>query len=196
MSVEEDTNQALCGIYDFEMRALRRGAAEAVVIPDDGNAICIIRPWAWPTDGSESAWPALTLKMNDKIGGLVCAPAHQWGATDFGSLLIWASRRTKAFRRRVFDEGVEEGYIEIDRSHIDAQSCAGAPFNRRLIREAIQTFVEVGTKAADIVAIDWLPHAGGSCLRMRHGDVMVMVMSLKPDTPVDGEPLPVEWGEP
>lgn len=190
-----NTEQKLSGIYEFEMRIFRHGDDRAVMVPKAGTSLCVVRPWPWQDDPTRIAWPQLSLAQSTSVAEVVNAPPGRVAAIDLGALLVWASRRREAFTRWLYDDPPTERYAEVGRQAVDAQLVAGEPFNRCLIREALQTFVEAGCVASSVVMLEWALHGPGSLLRMRADDLVVVVMSMKRDVECGDEPLPVEWSE-
>jgi hypothetical protein len=179
-----DTNHALCAIYEFDARACRCGDDQAIVVPSEGATMCVVRPWPWNLDDSREGWPTAPLHMSTRVCDFLAADPEKVGSVDLGSLLVWASRRSRRVAHPI------DGF---DRAG-DPQDCAGQPFNRVLIREALQTFVEVGALASIPIDVGILKHGPGWMLRMKYGDTVAMVMSLAPNSSVLGDdPMPVEW---
>ena len=111
-----------------------------------------------------------------------------------GHLLVWASRRMP---REALDppDAEDEGAFVMARPTSDFQSCCGHPFDRRLIRECLQAFVENREPPMLRIKIRVAPFAGGHVMHLDGGRVQAFLMSAKPGTEVGADPMPVFKGQ-
>lgn len=181
------------GKYEHELIGIFTGSPDGVYRLDgwvyvrQSHALATLRSWdfeqrplqlASAPDTAREAIPDLLAQSTDFV------------QVPLGRLLVWASVRTgKAYTANVHAEYGEP--VEI-RGNMDPQSCLGAPFNRCLVREALQLFVERRLLATSLISASLVNHNGGCVLVLRHGDDVAMVMSLRPGTETGTERMPTE----
>lgn len=183
----------LASIYDCRDTAVcRRSATQAAILLT--RTCLILRPHEW---GMETG----THKWNDGSEGtlqsfLSAAPERE-GTVSFGMLLSWACRRPNArVARYVYDAEAEGPVLQSTRSLHSVQSVGGYPFDRYLIREALQTFIEVDCPT------DWyfelrLSHPSeGRILSIAGYEITAFIMSLRLDAECGNDPMPCDWSKP
>lgn len=173
-----DRDFELAEIYDDSDALVYRRGKEAVTI--FGNrSVCVLRPWHWNPNDSV-AYPEVPELMSKGIDSMLSAPEEWTGKIALGELLIWSSRRN---RRDDWmpPEDDETPMFVIARSLLDCQRVGRRVFNRRLIREAVQAFVEEWEygDASSVVhcSIKTLPNGGALCLRLNQIQAFVMCLS-------------------
>lgn len=159
------------GVYSF-------GDSQAIVKLD--NSCVIVRPWAWgetkpiihdyrgefPTDDYQMICEYLA-KVPDDTADMT-----------IGSLAFWSSRR------RLHSKDYPE----------DAQYVGSKKFDRRLIREVVQTWIELGTVPTERVLIETLRATDGNpSVRFSCSGIQAIVMGLREQAECGNDPLPAEW---
>ena len=184
MSPEE--RHLLGGIYDIEPDVYRRGGTQAG-LKFQGGCMVVIRPWIWLPDPEIADWPA-----EEKLGALLALAPSMRATAILGRLLIWASRRTPWSTDLHPSSGDEDApMFDIRRATDDAQRCGTGVFDRRLIREALQSLVE-NTPPIEALRLEIVTgHSGGDVLRIDAGHTTALLMSTTSEPGSD--PMPVAW---
>ena len=186
----------LAGIYDEDVTVYRRGEDQAVVLL--GKSALVLRPWRWYDVSYRDECPPVPETIETALIGWTRAiPTHHGGST-LGALLVWASRRTPIEAQFAPDE---EYMFNAGRALMDAQPCMGEVFNRRLVRDVLQTFVEDGAVHTRGVALALLRHNSGSGSRGKPGPLLAIrsehtecfVMGLKDDVDAGTDHMPGDW---
>ena len=131
-------NFELAEIYDDTDASVYACGDEAVTILQS-RSVCIIRPWTWNAVTSKGIDEAPET-MKDGIRKLLSAPVEWQHHLELGELVIWASRRTR--RDAIQPYGDDDSAFIVGRRDIDPQPVGNRVFNRRLIREVCQAFIE------------------------------------------------------
>lgn len=112
------------------------------------------------------------------------------GSASLGRLLTWASKRPP---RNELAPGSDDFAFMLARETYDWQLVHDTPFNRRLIREALQTLVELDYDADIQLLLELTQdHRGNAQLRMTVGDLKIYVMPGR-DAECGNEPMPGAW---
>lgn len=168
----------LSEIYDDTDAVAYRLGAQAVTIFGQRGA-CVIRPWHWNESSPEDVLEAPD-GVSEGIGKMLGAGEEWSGEIELGELVIWSSRRTK--RDEVVPPWNEEfSAFVVQRRDSDPQPVGNAVFNRRLIREAAQAFIEDWEGAGgmnDRVALRVIKLDNGRALEMKLGQIQAFVMEL------------------
>jgi hypothetical protein len=170
---------------------------EALVIVQ--GAAAVLRPWQWPGEASEKPVPDVV--RSQTMDWLTRNPESTATIT-LGRLLVWACRR--AGQR-------DDHYSDTEHDHVswewhDPQPCGKhAIFNRRLVREALQTFVEAGAGTGTLLSLRMFPERGkrpgreGDMLVIEHGKIACLIMSCNRSDhhawAWGPDPLPAKWRE-
>jgi hypothetical protein len=183
--VNESDSTALTHIYDSTDVEVWRWSDDRAVVSVE-RSILVVRPWAF---SEPSSW-------NFPHGAIVekwaKSPPRAMGGCDLGRLLVWASKRTPL---NTYAPGDDDVMFRVERDAYDIQLVHDTPFNRRAIREALQTLVEMGCEASVGITLELLTADGKVMMRMTLGRkrVVIYVMSCKPGTECGGDPMPVAW---
>ena len=130
----------------------------------------------------------------DVVDGWLRSDPRAIGSCSLGRLLTWASKRPP---RNEIDPGSDDYAFMLAREAFDIQLAHDVPFNRRLIREALQTLVELDYNADIHVVLEITQdHQGRPQLRMTVGDLTLYVMACNAER-IEGEvgndPMPGTW---
>lgn len=117
----------------------------------EGEAVIVVRgtviircPWDWETDGPSRVQPP-SGHMEDALSSIFASRALRFGEIPFGDLVLWASRTANVFS-------------------LDCQQILGETFNRILVREALQFFIEDRDLVAStplVLSLVETPNQGG-----------------------------------
>jgi hypothetical protein len=190
----EDTQRRLVDAYDAgTVIAYRYGPNRAITRL--GGAVIIVQPWPWEADPASHLYeepPALAVGSIEQL--LQPSECKERALTRLGHLLCWASARTGWLTRVLVDENGNPEQHRY-RTPLDPQRCAGGIFNRLLVREVLQAFLDAGHGTDAEVGVGFIPeHGPGRVLALRCGEVSALVMSMREDTEPGTSPMPVEWG--
>lgn len=168
----------LAEIYDDTDAMVYRLGDEAVTIFANRGA-CVVRPWHWlPNDGR--AYPEAPEQVVSGIKLMETATEEWSGTVGLGELVIWSSRRNRRDDWMPPEDDDTPMFV-VARSLIDAQRVGNRVFNRRLIREATQAFVEnweEGDSASKVrCSIKTLPNGAALCLSLNQIRAFVMCLS-------------------
>lgn len=179
----------LAEIYDDTDVDVYRLGDEAVTILG-GRSVCIVRPW---TFSESDLYPEASDNMKEGIETLHWAPEEWSGHIRLGELVMWASRRN---RRDDWSPPFSEDapMFVLARARTDAQAIGNRVFNRRLIREGLQAFIEDAEHgdASETIRISVRTLSNGSVLSMTRNRVRVFVMCLSSDVEPGDERMPTE----
>lgn len=178
---------ALTEIYEgMRVRVYRYDDSHALVRMGygDATALLVIRPWFWtasePTDPEyEGAMPpesaeAVRAWLSEEPGAVA--------EMDFASLLLWSCRRGPLDHRETSEEGYQE----------DVQRVGPRAFNRFLIREALQTWLQAGVRPHEVVRIEAI-RAAGAGIRLSCGEVRALIAGMIDVVDPGDDPLLPEW---
>lgn len=180
---------ALVQIYDGpDIRVCRFGfdGTQALIRfgIGEGTGACVVRPWQW-TDSQplDSRYQGYMSHQNlDLVNGWLSQKSRAVTKMDFASALLWSCRRAPREHRR----RSEWGYIE------DAQRVGPRAFNRFLIREALQTWVQMGIAPKDVLRIEAICTPEPT-LRLSSGRTWALVVALKSEVEAGDDPWLTEW---
>ena len=131
--------------------------------------------------------------MTEGIEAMMEAPEEWSGIVTLGELLVWSSRRTRRDELHPPQWGDDQSMFLITRADVDAQRVGSRIFNRRLIREAAQAFVEHWAEGEAFepvrCAIKALPNGATLCLSAF--GIRAFVMCLSNTTDAGDERMPV-----
>lgn|GEM_PF-3954159 len=186
---QDERNFELGEIYDDADATIFRFGTDAVTVFSQRGA-CVIRPWHWrPADLKN--FPEASEHMVKGIKSLRESPKEWKGKISLGELIVWSSRRTRRDDWMPPEDDDTPMFI-IGRSSIDAQPIGQRVFNRRLIREASQAFIEnweAGDSSSQVLcSIKTL--SNGAALSMTLHDIEVYVMSLSDSVGAGDERMP------
>lgn len=192
-----DRDFVLTDIYDdadATVYQLGEGGSEAVTIFAQRGA-CVVRPFRWLPETGRSYLIA-PKAIEDGVRTLREAPAEWEARVSLGRLILWASRRTPRDEwTPPLDE--DDPMFLLARSAHDAQRVGTRVFNRRLIREAAQAFVEdwqVGDET-DTVGLTVRTLPNGAVLVMELNQIEAYVMCLGETAEPGDEELPADREE-
>lgn len=184
---EPQSIEPLADLYEgLNVRVYRFDQSRAIVRLGYGSdtAVLVVRPWSWtesePTHGAyrgavSSVNAELTHALLSKEPGAVAE-------MDFASLLLWSCRRGSLGHRAFADDGYQE----------DAQRVGPRAFNRFLIREALQTWLQMGIGPQEILRIEAIPGTAPA-LRLSHGNTQAVIAALVEEVDVGDDPLLADW---
>jgi len=182
-------NFELTEIYDDTDVVAYRLGDEAVTVLG-GRSVCVIRPWLF-LESEHGTYPEAPEQMQKGIVSLINAPEEWSGELKLGELVMWSSRRT---RRDQWSPPYSEDapMFVIGRTTLDAQPVGNRVFNRRLIREALQAFIEDWEHgdAGETIRCSIKTLANGAALYMQRNRIRVYVMCLSDSVNPGDERLP------
>lgn len=185
----DERNFELAQIYDDDWVLVYRLESEALSI--FGNrSVCVVRPWHWrPID--QKAFEEPPSHVREGLLKMQSAPEEWSGSVSLGDLVLWSSRRSKLHDWHPPDDDDAPMFI-VARASIDAQRVGGRIFNRRLIREAVQAFIEdwaEGEEERD-VCLTIKSLGGGAVLCMAWNGIHAYVMCLSDSVTAGSERMP------
>ena len=184
-----DQNFELADIYDDTDVDVYRLGDEAVTVLG-GRSVCVVRPWKF-LDGD--AYPEAPEAIKEGIVALHAASDEWSGNIRLGEIVMWSSRRSR--RDDWFPPCSEDApMFVLARARTDAQAIGGRVFNRRLIREALQAFIEDWEHgdASETIRCSIKTLSNGAALALIRNRVRVFVMCLSSDVEPGDERMPTE----
>lgn len=176
-------------IYDFPLRdsfTLLRYADRSLVILGNQATVCL------PVE-LESESDCAADKIRQAVNALVKQEPIARAKLPVVELLLWADRRATKMSSWTNVDNFGNPEVEYVREWSDSQSVHGFPFNRRLVRDAMQWLIEDKPDVSTAVTLSLKDHNSGVSLMLechRHR-WWAIVMGLKPDTEVGTDPLEV-----
>jgi hypothetical protein len=147
-------------IYDYPSSITVFRRTERQVAISLGGKCLILCPSEWNHGGT--IFP-LAGASEDGIKLLLSTPTESEAVASFGELLAWASRRPSSeVTRHLFDPEREAPVSITIRTRHGPQRVYGYPFDRWLIREALQTFVESDCPSDQRLELRIAPVGGGA----------------------------------
>lgn len=135
-----EQNFELSEIYDAtDATVFRLGDRAATVF--GSRSVLVMRPWTW-SERAAAATPEASEDMQAGIKKLLKAPTEWEAELELGDLVLWASRRTRRDEVAPPWSDDDVSAFVLQRRDLDAQHVGPRVFNRRLIREALQAFIE------------------------------------------------------
>lgn len=178
--------EPLTEIYAFGAAVYRLDDARAVV--QLGACAAIVRPWRWtaaPPDTTDY-WGVMPPKTRGHLERHLNYEPIAVAHITFGSLLLWSSRR-------MVSTAGEIAWDDTNDIPLDSQEVGSNSFNRVVIREVLQTWVETGERLESSVMIERLDiKNAGPALRVSLGDIQAVLMGLH-EWPSGSDPLKLDW---
>lgn len=179
--------ERLAQSYDSTDVALFRWGGDsrrAVVVVDSQLLVLVV------CGGSDS--PQLpAFPHRETVDGWLRSDPRAIASCALGRLLVWASKRPP---RNELAPGDDDAMFSMVRSAYDFQRVHDTPFNRRLIREALQTLVELDYDADIRALLEMVSdHRGNPQLRITVGDLTIYVMGCTQAAECGDDPMPVDW---
>lgn len=173
-----DRNFELAELYDDSDSIVYRLGDEAVTVFAQ-RSVCVVRPWHF-NSLDKATYPVAPEHMVAGVKAMREAPEEWKGKVTLGELVVWASRRARRDDWLPPDDDDAPMFI-IARSMIDAQRVGNRVFNRRLIREASQAFVEHWEEGDAALAVQCsiktLSNGAALCLSLDKIDAFIMCLS-------------------
>lgn len=184
---EPQSINLLADIYEgMRARVYRFDDTQALIGLGFGDATgaVVIRPWTWneskPIDARYEG--AVDTVNAERVNAWLSERPSASADMDFASLLLWSCRRSSLWHRHIVDNGYEE----------DAQRVGPRVFNRFLIREVLQTWVQMSVRPQDVVRIEAI-HATTPTLRLSCGGTRALVAALIEEVEAGDDPLLTDW---
>jgi hypothetical protein len=186
-ALQPQSIESLAEIYEgMEARVYRLDDSHAVVrlLYGRTSGVVVIWPWSWAESvPTSAAYNGLVCPENtERLRAWLSEKPGAVAEMDFASLLLWACRRSLPPHRRITEEGYQE----------DAQRVGPRAFNRFLIREALQMWLQTGARPGDTVRIEAI-HAETAALRLSCGGARVLVAALIDEIETGDDPLLTDW---
>lgn len=186
-----DQNFELAEIYDTTDAAVYRVDDMAATVFGH-RAVLVLRPWTWnrTTEGDVVEAPEA---MRVGIGKLLEASPEWQAELELGDLVLWSSRRVRRDEPRAPWNDEDTSAFVVQRRDIDAQWVGPRVFNRRMIREAAQAFIEDWEGAGGMnervkLVVGMLQN--GPVLEMSLNDIRAFVMGLSESSEPGDERMP------
>ena len=178
------SNSSLVDIYDGvrDVQVFRHPDGRAVVAL--GRAAVIVRPWEW-NETPEPAPERMAIGLRECFAATGESSSH----VRLSELLVWASRRGPRVEESVMDAETYETIEQFVRLQ-DPQRCGDYLFDRRLIREALQTWVEARTDPDALVTLRIIPHNGQRAMTISGDGTDAVLMCLMDDGKRGNDPMP------
>jgi len=178
--------ELLTGIYSLGAAAYRLNETCALV--QIGKCVFVERPWQWtgtpPT--TPDYWGQVPDKVLDYTRCYMSLAPSAVATIPFAVLLLWCSRR------RVLEDNTLDWDVT-NSIPMDAQQVGLALFNRVLIREVLQTWIEASADPHGLVLLERFEvRDRGPALRLSCSQIRAIVMGLG-KARCGTDPLPVDW---
>lgn len=187
--MKNDRDFELSEIYDDDCPFVYRMGEEAITIFAQ-RSVCIIRPWHW-LPGDHKVVPEAPANVVDGVRAMLEAKSEWEGTVSLGELVLWSSRRS---RRDDWlpPEDDDTPMFVVARSSMDPQRVGNRIFNRRLIREACQAFIEDWAEGESSEAVSCSIRAiqNGSVLRLQRNSIQAFIMCLSDSVEAGSERMP------
>jgi len=150
----------------------------------DGAGACVVRPWQWTNSAPRDCRykGPVSCRHLDLVNGWLSQKPYAVAEMDFASALLWSCRRALGEHRH----RCESGYIE------DAQRVGPRAFNRFLVREALQAWVQDGYGPRDALRIEAI-RTPEPTLRVSCGRIWALVVALRENIEGGDDPLLTSW---
>jgi hypothetical protein len=184
-------SDSLIDIYDYpsDITPFLRSQTEAAI--SIGGICLILRPYEWSSDEASLVWPEGSEKT---VRSWLSIKPGSEAVASLGTLLTWSSRRpNEKITRYIFDGEADAQVPHTTRSIQRPQRVNGYPFDRGLIREALQTFVETDCPSDLGFTLKLLPMDNGHILSIAGHGITAFIASLSLDTECGTDPMPCEW---
>lgn len=174
----------LTGIYR-KVFACSYSCGEQAIVKID-NSCVIIRPWTWGDAKPDAAVyrGQIPEERHQAIQGWLAKEPDQVAEMTLGAFVFWTSRRIP-FPRQDLEDG---------------QTVGGKKFDRRLIREVAQTWIEScanpGKEWMLIETLTWPdPNGQGEdwAIRLSCAGIQSVIMGLRAEAVCGNDPLPAKW---
>jgi hypothetical protein len=171
----------LTGIYR-KVFACSYSCREQAIVKID-NSCVIIRPWSWgDTKPDSSVYRGqLPEERYQAILGWLAKDADQAAEMTLGAFVFWTSKRIP-FPRQDLEDG---------------QTVGGKKFDRRLIREVAQTWIESCTAPDERMFVETLTWTNLQtedwAIRLSCARIQAVIMGLRAEAVCGGDPLPAKW---
>lgn len=160
--------KGLTDIYTLSDIRVWRCGDNAIVLPH--GAVCVVRPWDWELV-AQPDFPALAPDaVKTPLARWASTRSSHVGGATLGELLVWASKRSQP-------TGGCPQCEEVKRAP-DIQPCGPAAYNRLLICEALQVWVET-EKASLRIDLRLLPAPGQTVLAMTAASITCFLASYE-----------------
>jgi hypothetical protein len=177
---------------DFSTTVYRMSERSSLILIRN-SAIVLV-----PFPAGNGLLPEAPADMRDMVDSLMAELPVYSAHVPFGELLAWACRRMPLEEFYPKPRADDDGIPTMARPTMDSQPCIGAEFNRVLIREMLQVWVETRMDTSSMLRLGYAVHDTGHVLRIRSGTIIAVAMCLRMDDDerTGTDHIPGDWKAP